>query len=145
MATFKVKKLRANSVIPTKAHDNDTGYDLYASEINLNFLKNQITVKTGIAVQPEPGYYCELYPRSSVCKHKLQLANSVGIVDESYTGELIMVFDFIGDGVLVDILNIGDRVGQLVVRKRETAEFEEVTELDTTKRGDGGFGSTGAN
>lgn len=143
MARIRIKKLRANSILPTKAFDTDVGYDLYASTIKHDFLHGQIVIGTGVAIQPESGYYVELMPRSSIHKYKLQLANSIGVIDPTYTGELILVFDYLGEGKLIDILSEGDRVAQLVVRKQHTAEFEEVKELSMTLREDGGFGSTG--
>ena len=145
MTKLKVKKLRTNVTLPEKAHATDAAFDLRASTITYDFLKGQIKVGTGIAVQPEPGYYCEVFPRSSVSKMKLQLANSVGIIDPDYTGEIILVFDYLSDGynTMFGLIEEGDRIGQLIVKKLEPIELEEVTELDATKRSDGGFGSTG--
>ena len=143
MVNIKVKKLVDNATLPVKAHGTDAGYDLTAASVESDFLHNQIKVHTGIAIQPEPGYYCEIFPRSSVYKKQLELANSVAIIDSGYTGEIILVFDNIGNTILHSKIEKGERIAQLIVRKQEDAVFEEVTVLDTTSRGEGGFGSTG--
>jgi dUTP pyrophosphatase len=88
-----------------------------------------------------------------VAKKHLQLANSVGIIDEEYRGEMVLIFDKINTsysdkGVIWAIADgqkytVGEKFAQLVVRERLDAEWEEVTELGETERGAGGFGSTG--
>jgi len=151
MATIKIKRLTPTAKIPSRAFVTDTGYDVYADRLEFGLHNNQIIVHTGIAVQPEPGYYVEVYPRSSVAKKYAQLANSVGIIDETYTGEIILVFNGIpehmsSDGVFYSKhfgISVGEKIAQLIVRKRIDADFIEVDELGWTPRGDGGFGSTG--
>jgi dUTP pyrophosphatase len=144
MKVTKIKFTRPNATVPQKAHKLDAGYDLTAAAVEYNFLKNQVRVFTGISVTPPEGYYFEVFPRSSVSKLKLQLANSVGIIDPEYTGEIMLVFDYIGiEGQMRDLVSAGDRVAQLVLKKLEETEFHEVDELNTTSRGEGGFGSTG--
>ena len=148
---IKIQRITPTAKIPTRAHDTDTGYDLYADSIKFGLHNNQIIVHTGIAVQPDTGYYVEVFPRSSVAKKYAQLANSVGIIDESYTGEIILVFNGIpeyeaSDGKFYSKhfeIAVGEKIAQLVVRKRIDADFIEVSYLDNTIRGDGGFGSTG--
>lgn len=154
MARIKIKRLTKTAKVPSRAFVTDTGYDLYAD--NVEFMANpaQLKVHTGIAVQPEPGYYVEIYPRSSICKKYLQLANSVGIIDETYTGEIVLNFnmlpsyvDNLGNAGLrypaSASISIGEKIAQLVVRKRIDADFIDVDSLDWTARGEGGFGSTG--
>ena len=151
MVDIKIQRITKTAKIPTKAHDTDTGYDLYADSIKFGLHNNQIIVHTGIAVQPAPGYYVEVFPRSSVSKKYAQLANSVGIIDESYTGEIILVFNGIpeyeaSDGKFYSKhfeIVVGEKIAQLVVRQRIDADFIEVSYLDNTVRGYGGFGSTG--
>ena len=152
---IKIQRITPTAKIPTRAHDTDTGYDLYADRVEYTDCPPQIKVHTGIAVQPEPGYYVEVYPRSSVHKKYLQLANSVAIIDESYTGEIILNFNLVPSGEVLfydtykvgysteSDVKVGEKIAQMVVRKRIDADFIEVSYLDNTVRGDGGFGSTG--
>jgi dUTP pyrophosphatase len=145
MAKIKVKRVRPNAKLPHRTYHSDAGYDVFASFVTET--DTQVEVQLGIAVQPEEGYYIEVVPRSSISKKRLQLANSVGIIDPTYRGEIIMVFNkifhesgfFEGDFSV----KIGEKIGQLIIRKQELVEFEEVKELDETVRGHLGFGSTG--
>ena len=164
----KIKKLREEAVVPKKAHDSDVGYDLYAVDYelkveNYKMETNHVQVKlyTGISVTPPEGYYFEIMPRSSVSKTPLMLANSVGIIDPDYTGELIVKLNFVSsfeldytqyelDGYHKYLRSFLDpkkgklwKCAQLVLRKKESCEWEVVDSLDETQRGDGGFGSTG--
>ena len=150
---IKIQRITPTAKIPTRTHDTDTGYDLYVDSTELSLQPAQFTIHTGIAVQPEAGYYVEIYPRSSICKKYMQLANSVGIIDETYTGEIILKFNLLPE--YADRLNqtgfryphakveVGEKIAQMVVRKRIDADFIEVSYLDNTMRGEGGFGSTG--
>ena len=94
-----------------------------------------------------------LFPRSSICKQNQYLTNSVGVLDSNYRGEVKFKFKF---GIGLDTLNkefhpiipynfyeVGDRIGQLIIMPYPNIEFEEVDELTSTNRGEGGFGSTG--
>lgn len=153
---IKIQRITPTAKIPTRAYDTDTGYDLYADRVEFNVNPPQLKVHTGIAIQPESGYYVEIYPRSSVSRKFIQLANSVGIIDESYTGEIVLNFNMLPSGVRRQPIDdfkldypttaqvlIGEKIAQMVVRKRIDADFIEVSYLDNTMRGKGGFGSTG--
>ena len=153
---LKVKKLVPEAVLPTKAKDGDAGYDLTTigdPEINDSYVQ----YRTGLAIEVPPGYHTELFPRSSISKYDLTLANSIGLVDNGYRGELLLRFK-ITPRVLptkspVEYLNPadwpprlyvkGDKVAQIVIRKTISLAVEEVTELSSTERGAGGFGSSG--
>lgn len=154
MPKIKVIRFRENAKLPERTHDTDTGYDVFCSDVKLVTDpkgRNQLVVYTGIGVQPEPGYYIEVFPRSSICKKYAQLANSVAIIDETYTGEILLYFNGLPEhinnaGYPVNSsfnIKIGEKIAQLVVRKRIDAEFIEVASFDETARGFGGFGSTG--
>jgi dUTP pyrophosphatase len=109
---------------------------------------------TGIAVEIPEGYVGLIFPRSSLSKTSLILSNHVGVVDSGYRGEIKFRFKdtrmrsrieygidqyFCSDTVY----KVGDRIGQLMIIPYPKIEFEEVEELDSTNRGEGGFGSTG--
>lgn len=140
--TIKFKKLHPDAVIPTQATSTDAGYDLVAiDDGKIDEGNNYIQYRTGIAIEPPVGYHTEIFPRSSISKTNLVLANSIGLVDEGYRGELLFRFK----QITIDKPSYkkGDKIGQLVVRKTIRAAFEEVQELGSSDRGTGGFGSSG--
>jgi dUTP pyrophosphatase len=146
----KIKLLDSKAVIPSRAHSDDTGYDITLIGIE-KIVSDVIFFKTGISLQTEPGYYFEIVPRSSISKTSVMLANSIGIIDWAYTGELLIPLRVVGSSagnptsvknVAEQILGKTPRVCQLILRKRLDSEFEVVEELTETIRGDGGFGST---
>lgn len=135
---IKVKKLDNNAMLPNKCKVGDAGYDLSATSIE--DLGDRIKVGTGISVQPAAGWYCEVYGRSSNVKKGIMLMNSVGIIDNGYTGEIFCVFYKTKPDATI---NIGDRIAQLIPKQYAMVNIQEVTELDETQRNSGGFGSTG--
>ena len=98
-----------------------------------------IKLPTGWAFQPPEGYMLQILQRSGLTNKKLIPLG--GILDEDYTGEVIVIMLNTTDKYLS--INNGDRIAQMAIRPYYQGEFEEVDELDETERGDGGFGSTG--
>jgi dUTP pyrophosphatase len=139
---IKIKKLCNNEKIPVKSTEGACGYDVYANMITTNVHETQCSVYFGFAVEIPKGYALEFIPRSSICKTGFRLTNCVGLIDSDYRGEVYVTFDII-DKANKNNYKIGDRVGQFVVIKDYKSKFVEVDELSDTKRGDGGFGSTG--
>jgi dUTP pyrophosphatase len=139
---IKIKKLCNNEKIPVKSTEGACGYDVYANMITTNVYETQCSVYFGFAVEIPKGYALEFIPRSSICKTGFRLTNCVGLIDSDYRGEVYVTFDII-DKANKNNYKIGDRVGQFVVIKDYKSKFVEVDELSDTKRGDGGFGSTG--
>lgn len=137
----RFKALTNDAVAPSRAHDTDAGFDLVAVSVEEDRKRNIVTYHTGIAVEIPKGYMGLLFPRSSVYKHQIQLANSVGIIDSGYRGEVILKYRITQPHI--SRYTFGDRVGQLVIVPYPEIEFDEVPELDDTDRGEGGFGSTG--
>jgi dUTP pyrophosphatase len=140
MSNVKFKKLVPEAVMPTRAHATDAGADLVA--VSVNITDSYIEYGTGIAIELPSGHCGLLFPRSSISKMDLSLCNSIGLVDEAYVGEIMLRFNTIkpyGNNVY----KVGDKVGQLVVIPLPEVTFEEVEELTSTDRGEGGFGSTG--
>lgn len=129
-----------NAVIPTKAHHSDIGYDLTAISIFKHISKKIILFDTGIRVSPPKGYYTEILPRSSISKTGYMLANSVGVIDPSYTGTLKIALIKI-DESFPDIKLPFTRC-QLIIRKAEYVEMLQVDCIEDTIRGSGGFGSS---
>lgn len=167
----KIKKLNNKAVIPLYAREGDAGMDLTAISVDYDPLTDCITYGTGLAVEIPKGHVGLLFPRSSISNYDLTLANSVGVIDSGYRGEIMFKFHTISvyaesredinaleegkfkvyadeydylDGVVtdLDVYKIGDRIGQLIIVPYPYIEFEEVEELEESQRGEGGFGST---
>lgn len=128
-----------DAVAPLKVRVSDSGYDLTLISIK-NVLGKTTLYDTGIRVTPPFGYYFDLVPRSSLIKTGYILGNSVGVIDRSYLGNILVPL------IKIDpdspVLALPARVVQIILRKAIHAEFIEVKELTETVRGDGGFGST---
>ena len=137
---LKIKKLHPNAVIPCYAKAGDAGMDLVAVSEEWNKNNTMVTYDTGLSVEIPEGYVGLLFPRSSVSKTTLNLANSVGVIDSGYRGSLMLKFRYLEEG---DVYDVGDRVAQLVIMKLPFVEITEVAELSSSERGEGGFGSTG--
>ena len=136
---IKFKKLNPNAVTPRQGTTGAAGFDLTA--VSLKVTETTLKYDTGIAVEIPPGYVGLVFPRSSVCKTGLSLANSVGVIDSDYRGSISFVF-YKPMPCIVPYLP-GDRIGQLVIVPIPEVEFVEVEELSETERGSGGYGSTG--
>ena len=134
----KIKKLHPRAVIPKYAREDDAGMDLTAADIDYDI--HHITYKTGLAMSIPEGYVGLLFPRSSIYKRRQFLANSVGVIDSGYRGEIMLKLTRSNDELEYCE---GDRVGQIIIMPYPEIEFEEVKELPTTQRGGAGFGSTG--
>lgn len=133
----KIKILEGGE-IPLNSNALDVGYDLKARKVEE--FEDYIKVYSGISVSPPKGFHIELFPRSSVYKKGLYMANGIGLIDPNYTGEIIGIFYKKNN---YKLFNIGERFAQLVFRKTVKVKFVEVSELSDTDRGIGGFGSTG--
>lgn len=130
-----------DAIKPTKAHPSDIGYDLTAISIFKSFENGVTLYDTGIQVSPPSGYYTEILPRSSLSKTNYILANSVGVIDPDYRGNLLIAMRKI-DSCQPDI-ELPFCKFQLVLRKAEYFDMVETESLNETVRGDGGFGSSG--
>ncbi len=141
MLKIKIKKV-ADVKTPFYAHKGDSGVDLYSAEDCILKPMERKLVATGIKVAIPFGYEAQVRPKSGLAiEHGISHANCVGTIDSGYRGE-----------IKVPLINLsekpykiekGKKIGQMVFAKVEEAVFEEVEELDTTTRNEGGFGSTG--
>ena len=131
---------------PTKAYDSDSGLDVSLIRVTQK-RDNVFFFDTGISVEPPEGYYTELVPRSSVYKCDFIMTNSVGIIDQDYRGIVQMPMRWVGegDGLKAAETLIGQRIGQLILRKLIPFQVELVDELNESQRGANGFGSSGKN
>lgn len=139
--TFKFKKNIEGAYAPFKNRPSDTGFDLHA--IKLKSIKGNVHYfDTGISVEPSPGFYFDIVPRSSLSKTGWMLANSVGIIDSSYRGNIIIALIKV-DSAAKDI-EVPMRLVQLIPRQLIYMNQLEISDFDeNTVRGDGGFGSSG--
>jgi dUTP pyrophosphatase len=134
----KVKKLHKDAIIPKYAKAGDAGLDLTAVAVEAS--TTALTYRTGLAVEIPEGHVGLLFPRSSVYKTGQTLMNCVGVIDSGYRGEVMLKFTLSPYGQEYDV---GDRIGQLIIMPYPEVEFEEASELSSTDRGNGGYGSTG--
>lgn len=148
MIDIPFKRLDENTVIPSYANEEDAGLDFTATSKTYDDAGN-IMYGTSIALAIPKGYVGLLFPRSSVSKKLQILANSVGVIDSSYRGEIIFKFKPIEGGhsrnisTLEDQYEVGDRIGQIVILPYPLVKLSEVDELPDSIRGNNGFGSTG--
>lgn len=141
---LKVLKIQTDQTIPYYGTDNSAGLDLFCSNIEDIIIKpNEVkSVPTGLKVEIPEGYFGAIYPRSSTgVKRNLMLANTVGVIDSDYRGE-IKVF-FYNYGKESQIIRNNDRLAQMIIQPYEKVFVERVDSLTDSDRGEGGFGSTG--
>ena len=131
--------------LPTYATSGAAGMDLLAA-VTLPLViapGARALVPTGLAIALPPGYELQIRPRSGLAlKHGIILPNAPGTVDEDYRGELQVIVMNAGD--IPFTVERGMRIAQAIVAPVVRVAWQEVTELDETRRGTGGFGSTGA-
>lgn len=136
------KKLHAEAKMPTYGTDHAAGMDFYApDDVEIPPFALGFKLMLGIAVELPEGYELQMRMRSGMAKTALRASLTPGTVDSDYRGELAMLFDNQLDRPVQ--IKRGDRVAQGVLAKYIRAAFIEVTDLAESKRGTGGFGSTG--
>lgn len=140
---LRIKKLNDNAVMPTYGSDCAAGADLYSCEGEISFNPNETKlVHTGIAMEIPDGYVGLIYARSGIAtKRGLAPANKVGVIDSDYRGEIMVALHNHSNDL--QTIASGERIAQIVITPYLAVNFIEAAELDDTKRGEGGFGSTG--
>ena len=142
----RIKKLHEDAVVPEVKTTGSAGMDLHVIEdVRLaptTTTEQAYMVRSGLAMAIPEGYHGKVFLRSSTGKkHKLRLANGTGIIDSDYRGEVMFLVENVG--ALSTNIYKGDRLFQIIIEKNEDVEVSVVDELDETKRGSGGMGSTG--
>ena len=135
-------KLSDGAPLPKHAKQGDAGLDLTSLHSHVVKPHDRVMVNTGFRAEIPTGYFGMVVPRSGVAsKRGLTLANSPGIVDSNYRGEVLlpMLNTSDEDQAILE----GERIAQILIIPHETVICVEVDELSETDRGDGGFGSTG--
>lgn len=130
--------------IPAYETEGSAGMDLRANIEEAVILKplERAIIKTGLFIALPVGYEAQVRPRSGLAAKKgITVLNAPGTVDADYRGEIgVILVNLSNEDFTV---NDGERIAQLVIAKHERANWQEVTVLDETERGEGGFGSTG--
>ncbi len=142
-----IKKLHPKAILPTYGSAGAAGADLYALPEGDPIViqpGETVMIHTGLAMAIPEGYVGLNFARSGLAsKRGLAPANKVGVIDCDYRGELMVALH--NHGTTPQTVEPGDRVAQFLIMPIITADFLEVDTLDDTKRGAGGFGSTGKN
>lgn len=144
MEELRFTKLSDQATLPTRAHDDDAGLDLYAAEEARIAPGARESVGTGLAMAIPDGLAGLVLPRSGLAlKHGVTLVNSPGLIDPGYRGE-VRVLLLNTDQAAEFHCSPGDRIAQLLLVPIATASPMQADELDSSIRGSGGFGSSGA-
>ena len=141
---LKFKKLDKEAILPSYAHPEDAGMDIFSIEEKTIPAKSWELVKTGVSMELPSGYEAQVRSKSGLSlKSGIIVLNSPGTIDENYRGEV---------GVILMNVSNNDykvekhqKIAQMVINKVEHFKTVEVEEMTTTNRGEGGFGSTGLN
>ena len=142
---LKVKVINKSKYeLPAYSTSQSAGMDLRANideSLTLHPMERKL-ISTGIYMALPVGYEAQIRPRSGLAlKHGITVLNTPGTVDADYRGEVMVLLVNLSQEDF--IINDGERIAQMVIAKHEQADFVEVTELDETDRGDGGYGHTG--
>lgn len=142
---MKIKVINSSlNHLPEYETSGSSGLDLRAANIEPIIIKahGRELIPTGLKVAIPEGYECQIRPRSGLAlKQGITVLNTPGTIDASYRGEIgVILMNTTDDRFEV---HHGDRIAQAVFTKVEQVEWEEVQELDSTERGEGGFGHTG--
>lgn len=136
----QVQLLNENATVPTKAHDEDAGFDLYSS-VDLNILpKSRAVINTSIAIAMPSNFAGLIWPRSGLSvKHGIDVL--AGVVDSGYRGEiLVCLYNTSNDTVEI---HTGDRIAQIIFQEVPRVSLSVNATLGSSQRGSNGFGSTG--
>lgn len=148
---INIKKMRDTAILPTRAHEDDAGYDLYASASEYGYVSgiigipplSSVKIYTGVAFQIPKGYVGLVFARSGLGINKgLTPRNCVGVIDSNYRGEIMVSLHNDNEKETKEVA-IGDRIAQIVVVPYLKYDMHVVDELDETDRGEEGLGSSG--
>ena len=140
------KKLNTKAKMPEQGSEAAAGYDIFACLDKEVWILPHCTQKigTGLAAAPPAAFWLGIFARSGLAtKQGLRPANCVGVVDPDYRGEIIVAMH--NDSDEPKVITPNEKIGQLILMPRYEMNIKEVSELNETDRGAGGFGSTGMN
>jgi dUTP pyrophosphatase len=138
-----IRRLHANAILPAYAHGptEDAGMDLHAVERVTLAPGVPALVPTGLAIELPSGYEAQVRPRSGLAlRHGISMPNAPATIDPGYRGEIRVILLNLGREAYT--VEVGDRIAQMIVARYEAVEWAE-GELADSRRGEGGFGSSG--
>jgi dUTP pyrophosphatase len=140
MDYIQVSLLNSNAKIPTKAHNDDAGFDLYSS-VDINIApKSRATINTSIAIAMPSNFAGLIWPRSGLSvKHGIDVL--AGVVDSGYRGEILVCLYNTSDDIVE--IHTGDRIAQIIFQEVPRVSLSVNATLGSSQRGSNGFGSTG--
>lgn len=144
MTILKIERLEHNRILPEYKTEGAAGMDLSAAITEPVVLKplERALIPTGLKIELEHGYEAQIRPRSGLSiKHGITLINCVGTIDEDYRGEVCIPVVNLSNETYT--IQPDERIAQMIIARVEQAEIQVETQLTTTARGSGGFGSTG--
>jgi len=130
--------------LPEYATEHSAGMDLRANTTEPIELKplQRMLIPTGLFIELPEGYEAQIRPRSGLAaKYGISIVNTPGTIDPDYRGEIKIILVNLSDTPFV--LNPGERIAQMIIARFEHIRWNQVSELNTTQRGEGGFGHTG--
>lgn len=129
--------------LPERATEGAAGYDIRSADADFVLAPGERrAVGTGLVLEIPPGLECQVRPRSGLAlRHGITLPNAPGTIDSDYRGEVRVILLNAGRSPVE--ISRGERIAQLVFARFEAPEVAEATDLSESRRGDGGFGSTG--
>ncbi len=137
---IKIKKLHPTAKLPSFAHPNDAGMDLFTVNDFTIAPGELVKVKTGISLSLPAGTVALVWDKSGIAT-KRKIKTLAGVCDADYRGEYIIALINLGEET--QTFAAGDKVAQILIQKVEHPALVEVEELGDTERGEDGFGSTG--
>lgn len=141
---IKIKKLNENAKLPYCGSQDAAMWDLYACLTESVTIPPHETklIGTGLAMAIPKNYWGGIFPRSGIASKKgLRPANCVGVIDADYRGEILVALH--NDSNISRLIEPEERIAQFALLPKFNLNFEQISELDETFRGEGGFGSTG--
>lgn len=142
----KIKKIHPEAKVPVYGSAGAACFDLYAAsiiDVTDDNGERTVTYGTGLQFEVPEGHVMMVYSRSGHgFKYGITLANSTGVIDADYRGEVCVKLRKLGIGIR-GLPAVGERIAQAMIIPVEQVAFEETDELSDTERGEGGFGSTG--
>ena len=140
---LRIQKISAQAIVPKRATPGSSGLDLFSSEFISISPNETLAVCTGWKMAVPLGLEIQIRPRSGLAlKKQITIPNSPGTIDSDFRGEVKVILR--NEGKESFIIEIGDKIAQMVVAPILICEPEVVESLDETLRGEGGFGSTGS-
>ena len=140
--TVRFRRIHPEAELPAYAHQDDAGMDLRSVEDCIVPRGGRRLVRTGLQMELPPGFEAQVRPRSGLAlKHGVTVLNTPGTIDAGYRGEVGVIL--INLGAEPFKVEKGMKIAQLVIARVTQADVVEVSAVDSTDRGAGGFGSTG--